>query len=57
MSPRPRSPCRRRSAGSAELFLVAGATHVDPHVDPYDRNHYVAPAVAKLIAFFPKHLV
>ncbi|QLJ01666.1 alpha/beta hydrolase [Streptomyces sp. NEAU-sy36] len=40
------------SPGNAELFLVEGATHVDL----YDRDQYVAPAVAKLVEFFGKHL-
>ncbi len=38
--------------GNAELFLVEGATHVDL----YDRDPYVTPAVAKLVEFFGKHL-
>ena len=33
---------------SAELFLVEGATHVDL----YDRDEYVSPAVEKLVEFF-----
>lgn len=37
---------------TAELFLVEGATHVDL----YDRDEYVTPAVAKLVEFFGKHL-
>ena len=40
------------SPGNAELFLVDGATHVDL----YDRDQYVTPAVAKLAEFFGKHL-
>ncbi|MGW7413841.1 alpha/beta hydrolase [Streptomyces sp. NPDC054863] len=40
------------SPGNAELFLVQGATHVDL----YDRDLYVTPAVAKLVEFFRKHL-
>ncbi|MFB8139809.1 alpha/beta hydrolase [Streptomyces parvus] len=40
------------SPGNAELFLVEGATHVDL----YDRDAYVTPAVAKLTEFFRKHL-
>jgi fermentation-respiration switch protein FrsA (DUF1100 family) len=40
------------SPGHAELFLVDGATHVDL----YDRDRYVTPAVAKLVDFFGKHL-
>ncbi|MFJ8657082.1 alpha/beta hydrolase [Streptomyces rochei] len=40
------------SPGNAELFLVEGATHVDL----YDRDQYVTPAVTKLVEFFGKHL-
>ncbi|MYS33343.1 hypothetical protein K388_03913 [Streptomyces sp. KhCrAH-43] len=40
------------SPGNAELFLVEGATHVDL----YDRDPYMTPAVAKLVEFFGKHL-
>ncbi|MFE2352104.1 alpha/beta hydrolase [Kitasatospora cineracea] len=40
------------SPGNAELFLVEGATHVDL----YDRDEYVTPAVARLVEFFGKHL-
>ncbi|MFF9527485.1 alpha/beta hydrolase [Streptomyces achromogenes] len=40
------------SPGNAELFLVEGATHVDL----YDRDQYVTPAVTKLVDFFSKHL-
>jgi fermentation-respiration switch protein FrsA (DUF1100 family) len=40
------------SPGNAELFLIDGATHVDL----YDRDQYVTPAVAKLVEFFSKHL-
>jgi len=35
-----------------ELFVVAGATHMDL----YDRPQFVTPAVAKLKAFFGRHL-
>ncbi|MFI2608293.1 alpha/beta hydrolase [Kitasatospora sp. NPDC018619] len=40
------------SPGNAELFLIEGATHVDL----YDRDPYVATAVAKLVGFFRKNL-
>lgn len=40
------------SPGNAELHLVEGATHVDL----YDRDEYVTPAVARLIEFFRAHL-
>jgi len=40
------------SPGNAELFLVEGATHVDL----YDRDPYVAAAVAKLTEFFHENL-
>ncbi|MGI5170170.1 alpha/beta hydrolase [Spirillospora sp. CA-253888] len=40
------------SPGNAELFLLQGATHVDL----YDRDQYVTPAVAKLVEFFSEHL-
>ncbi|PPT86627.1 MULTISPECIES: alpha/beta hydrolase [Xanthomonas] len=36
-----------------ELFLVAGATHIDM----YDKRQYVVPAVHKLSSFFDSHLV
>lgn len=35
-----------------ELFLIEGASHVDL----YDKDEYVTPAVAKLSEFFGKHL-
>jgi fermentation-respiration switch protein FrsA (DUF1100 family) len=35
-----------------ELFVVEGATHIDL----YDRPQFVAPAVARLTAFFSQHL-
>jgi fermentation-respiration switch protein FrsA (DUF1100 family) len=35
-----------------ELFVVDGATHIDL----YDRPQFVTPAVAKLTAFFSRHL-
>lgn len=41
-----------RTGDTAELFLVDGATHVDL----YDRDKAVAPAVAKPADFFGKHL-
>ncbi|GAA2077777.1 alpha/beta hydrolase [Streptomyces albiaxialis] len=41
-----------RAGDSAELFTVEGATHVDL----YDREEAVAPAVAELARFFGKHL-
>ncbi|HEX2313610.1 MAG TPA: alpha/beta hydrolase [Thermomonospora sp.] len=37
---------------TAELFTIEGATHVDL----YDRDEYVTPAVAKLTEFFHRHL-
>ncbi|MFJ1754825.1 alpha/beta hydrolase [Kitasatospora sp. NPDC088134] len=40
------------SPGNAELLLIDGATHVDL----YDREQYVAPAAAALVAFFRTHL-
>jgi len=40
------------SPGNAELLLIEGATHVDL----YDRDEYVTPAVAKLTDFFRQHL-
>ena len=49
----PHSQGAVESAGeSAELFTVDGATHVDL----YDREEAVAPAVTKLDEFFGKHL-
>lgn len=41
-----------KAGDSAELFLVDGATHVDL----YDRDEAVTPAVAKLSSFFGEHL-
>jgi fermentation-respiration switch protein FrsA (DUF1100 family) len=38
--------------GSAELFLVEGASHVDL----YDKDEAVTPAVSKLTEFFGQHL-
>jgi fermentation-respiration switch protein FrsA (DUF1100 family) len=35
-----------------ELYVVNGATHIDM----YDRPQFVTPAVAKLAAFFDRHL-
>jgi fermentation-respiration switch protein FrsA (DUF1100 family) len=35
-----------------ELYIVEGATHIDM----YDRPQFVTPAVAKLTAFFGRHL-
>ena len=35
-----------------ELHIVEGATHIDM----YDRPQFVTPAVAKLTAFFGRHL-
>ncbi|MEU9399657.1 alpha/beta hydrolase [Streptomyces sp. NPDC048242] len=37
---------------NAKLFVVEGATHVDL----YDKDEYVTPAVAELTGFFGKHL-
>ncbi|PZG23341.1 alpha/beta hydrolase [Nonomuraea aridisoli] len=36
----------------SELFVIDGATHVDL----YDKDEYVTPAVARLAAFFGEHL-
>jgi fermentation-respiration switch protein FrsA (DUF1100 family) len=41
-----------KAGPSVELFLIESATHVDL----YDRDPYVAPAVDKLTAFFKQHL-
>ncbi|MET9532526.1 MULTISPECIES: alpha/beta hydrolase [unclassified Streptomyces] len=41
-----------KAGDSAELFVIDGATHVDL----YDRDEAVTPAVAKLADFFGKHL-
>ncbi|WP_327238838.1 alpha/beta hydrolase [Streptomyces sp. NBC_01317] len=41
-----------KTAEPKELFVVDGATHVDL----YDKDEYVTPAVAKLTEFFGKHL-
>lgn len=41
------------SPGNAELMLVEGATHVDL----YDKDQAVTPAVARLTEFFTKNLV
>lgn len=41
-----------RAAEPKELFLVEGASHIDL----YDRDEHVTPAVAKLADFFGKHL-
>ena len=35
-----------------ELFLIEGATHVDM----YDRDKYVSPAVEKMSSFFKQYL-
>ncbi|WP_243793945.1 alpha/beta hydrolase [Saccharopolyspora gloriosae] len=40
------------ATGPAELCIIEGATHVDL----YDRDEYVTPAVRKLIAFYGEHL-
>ncbi|MFI1852936.1 hypothetical protein [Streptomyces sp. NPDC020480] len=37
---------------SAELFLIEGATHVDL----YDKDEAVTPAVARLTSFFSQNL-
>lgn len=42
----------KNAGDTAELFVVDGATHVDL----YDRDEYLTPAVAELTAFFGKHL-
>ncbi|CAM5428873.1 Alpha/beta hydrolase OS=Streptomyces tendae OX=1932 GN=GUR47_24520 PE=4 SV=1 [Streptomyces tendae] len=41
-----------QAAEPKELFVVDGATHIDL----YDRDEYVTPAVAKLTEFFGEHL-
>ncbi|MFK0159464.1 alpha/beta hydrolase [Streptomyces sp. NPDC090499] len=41
-----------KAAEPKELFLIEGASHIDL----YDRDEYVTPAVAKLTEFFGKHL-
>lgn len=41
-----------RAAEPKELFVIDGATHIDL----YDRDEYVTPAVARLTEFFGKHL-
>ncbi|MEV0612439.1 alpha/beta hydrolase [Nonomuraea sp. NPDC050404] len=41
-----------RAAEPKELFVIDGATHVDL----YDRDAYVTPAVARLAGFFGTHL-
>ncbi|MFG2952095.1 alpha/beta hydrolase [Streptomyces sp. NPDC048291] len=41
-----------RAAEPKELFVIAGATHMDL----YDQDEYVTPAVAKLTEFFGRHL-
>ncbi|WP_323174421.1 alpha/beta hydrolase [Natrialba sp. PRR66] len=42
----------KRAGENAELFTIEGATHVDL----YDRDKYVTPAVDKLTEFFDQHL-
>lgn len=41
-----------RAAEPKELFVIDGATHVDL----YDKDEYVTPAVARLAAFFGEHM-
>lgn len=41
-----------QAAEPKELFVIDGATHIDL----YDRDEHVTPAVAKLTEFFAKHL-
>ncbi|MEV0087677.1 hypothetical protein [Saccharopolyspora sp. NPDC050642] len=41
-----------RAGDNAELFIIEGATHVDL----YDVDKYVTPAVAKLTQFFNQNL-
>lgn len=41
-----------KAGRTAELFIIEGATHVDL----YDRDEYVTPAVARLTQFFNRHL-
>ncbi|MDA3644253.1 alpha/beta hydrolase [Saccharopolyspora indica] len=42
-----------KAGDNAELYKIEGATHVDL----YDKDEYVTPAVAKLTEFFTEHLV
>lgn len=42
-----------KAAEPKELFVIDGATHIDL----YDKDEYVTPAVAKLTEFFGEHLV
>jgi fermentation-respiration switch protein FrsA (DUF1100 family) len=41
-----------KAAEPKNLFVIDGATHIDL----YDKDEYVTPAVAKLAEFFGKHL-
>ncbi|MEV0826832.1 hypothetical protein [Nonomuraea rubra] len=41
-----------RAGEPKELFVIDGATHVDL----YDRDEHVTPAVARLAGFFGEHL-
>ncbi|MEV6592141.1 alpha/beta hydrolase [Streptomyces acidicola] len=41
-----------QAAGPKELVVIDGASHIDL----YDKDEYVTPAVAKLTEFFGKHL-
>lgn len=45
-------PGSDRAGGRAHLVVIDGATHIDL----YDKDEYVTPAVAKLTEFFGKHL-
>jgi hypothetical protein len=42
----------KKAKETKELHIVEGATHVDM----YDRPQFVTPAVAKLTAFYGRHL-
>jgi fermentation-respiration switch protein FrsA (DUF1100 family) len=42
----------KKAKDPKELHIIEGATHIDM----YDRPQFVAPAVAKLTAFFGSHL-
>ncbi|MCX5181127.1 alpha/beta hydrolase, partial [Streptomyces sp. NBC_00268] len=41
-----------KAAEPKELVVIDGATHIDL----YDKDAYVTPAVAELTEFFGKHL-
>jgi fermentation-respiration switch protein FrsA (DUF1100 family) len=48
--------CPERDRGRA--FMVGSRVGIDgaTHIDLYDKDEYVTPAVAKLTEFFSKHL-